>query len=163
MIWTLCRVRRWEGYPVVTSLCLIAVMDIAAVGRAEVIDLRPTSDTFVVDPGSTPPHDKMIGIESCDFGGAGSRAVAAATAHVESATAPNNLPHGLFRSLLRFDASELAGATVASTTLSLYTTPTMAGGKDLFNPAAQSGDFALSLLLMPSRLEWTQGYGRRRR
>lgn len=131
----------------------------AATARAGVVELRPVNDTFVVDPGTSPPHSKMLGIDECDFGGAGSRAVAAATAGVTGAAAPNNLPHGLFRSLLRFDASELAGATIAATTLKLYTTRVMTGGKDIFNPASLSGDFKLSLLALPAGLEWTQGYG----
>jgi hypothetical protein len=153
MIRVVCRIRRC------LAIGLIQLTVGAAAARAGVVELRPVSDTFVVNPGSNPPHAKMLGIEDCDFGGAGSRAVAAATAYVADATSPNNRPHGLFRSLLRFDASELAGATIAATTLRLYTTREMTGGKDIFNPKSISGDFRLSLLALPAEWEWTQGYG----
>ena len=145
------------------SIAVITVVSLLIIGipaaRAELISLRPTGDTFVVDPGDDPPHAKSIHEADCDFGAAGSLAIAAATAHVEDATAPNNKPHGFFRSLLRFDASALAGTSIASTTLSLSTAPVMNGGKDIFNPKALSGDFKIQLLAVPAGSEWTQGYG----
>ena len=152
-----------KSYNYRTNVAAVAVVWLSTIGihttQAETIDLRPTSDTFVVDPGDDHPHAKCLNEADCDFGGAGSRAVAAAAAYAEDATAPNNAPHGYFRSLLRFDASELAGVSIASTTLSLYTTPEMTGGKDIFNPKSTSGDFKISLLILPEELEWTQGYG----
>lgn len=127
--------------------------------RGELVDLRPVSDTFVLNPGSNPPHNGMIGAQDCDFGGAGTRAVAAAAAHVSTAAAPNNQPHGYFRSLLRFDAAPTQGEQITSAVLQLFTTRDMNGGLSMFNPKAQSGYFKVSLMQLASGNEWTQGLG----
>ena len=141
-----------------TALVLLSFWGTAA--NAGITGLYPINDTFVVDPGDNPPHAKMIGIEDCDFGGTGAREVAAATACDSSADSPNDQPHGYFRTLMRFDASELAGTTVTSTTLSLYVTRAIGKkGMDIFNPSSMSGSFDISLLVLPEELDWSQGCG----
>jgi hypothetical protein len=142
------------------SCCTIAGLWLSvALTHAETIDLRPIADTFVVNPATPPVHSTMDGIQDADFGGAGSRGVAAAAAHVSTATPPDNKAHGYYRSLLRFDASSTEGDDILSATLQLYTTRDMNGAKSMFNPKAQSGYFTVSLLRLPETNEWVEGDG----
>ena len=140
----------WKTVTITVFLCVVTTM----AGYADTVDLPPAADTFVVNPGSNPPLAKLIGEQDCDFGGAGSRAVASSAAF-----SGTNQAHGLFHSLLRFDASPTAGDVISNISLQLYTTRIMNGGLGEFNPAAESGYFDVSLMRLPSTSEWTQGYG----
>lgn len=153
------RIQRVPWYSFTIGL-LISALGATAIHAELLVELRPVADTFVVDPGDDPPHAKMVGIENTDFGGTGAREVAAAAAHDETAEAPNNKPHGHFRTLLRFDPAELAGTIVDTTTLSLFVTRAIGKkGKDIYNPRSMSGYFNISLLSLPEGVDWTQGYG----
>ena len=153
------RIQRVPWYSFTIGL-LISALGATAIHADLLVELRPLADTFVVDPGDDPPHAKMLGIENTDFGGTGAREVASAAAHDETAEVPNNKPHGYFRTLLRFDPAELAGAVVDTTTLSLCVTRAIGNkGKDIYNPQSMSGYFNISLLSLPEGADWTQGYG----
>ena len=146
-----CRV--WQL--VAASLFLSTAVVVPA--RADQIDLRPVADTFVVNPTSPALNANLNGAQNFDFGGAGSRAVASSAAF--SQTSGSAGAHGQFRSLLRFDASSLAGDQISGGTLQIYATDNMTGGKQVFNTNAQSGYFDVSLLRLPSGEEWAQGIG----
>lgn len=132
-------------------LCGLVSADVA------VTEIRPVSDTFVLNPGTGNIYHTNAAIYN--YGGAGSRCVAAATAYayLESGGTViiNDEPKGEFISLLRFDFSSFAGTVPDEMVLKLYISNGNQSAFNMFNYIGSAGNFDLSWITD----DWIQGTG----
>ena len=122
-----------------------------------VTEIRPTFDTFVLNPGSGNIYHTNAAIYN--YGGAGSRCVASSTAYayLESGGTViiNDEPKGEFISLLKLDFSSFAGAVPDELVLKLYISNGNQSAFDMFNYIGSAGNFDLSWITN----DWSQGTG----
>ena len=108
------------------------------------IVIRPVAETFVLDPGSGSPYDNAA---NHNYGGSGSRCVAAASARAYSAIEGiDHDPKGEFNSILKFDTSAVAGMDITGLSLTLNISNGNESAFDIFNYRGHSGEFGVYLI-----------------
>ena len=122
-----------------------------------VTEIRPIADTFVLDPGIGNTNHTSATIYN--YGGAGSRSVASATAYayLESGgiVIINDEPKGKFISLLKLDFTSFAGTVPDELVLKLYISNGNQSAFNMFNYIGSAGNFDLSWVSN----NWIQGTG----
>ncbi|GEM_PF-3512766 len=128
------------------------------ISTAETItELRPVADTFVLNPSIWNIHH--LDAAMYNYGGAGSRSVASATAYayqeIDGIVIINDPPKGEFITLLKFDCSRLTGQHISDITLSLYISNGNQSSFGIFNYIGSAGDFDIAWVSN----DWEQGTG----
>ena len=122
-------------------------------GQQNSYELRPQEDTFVINPG--PGNTRHINAADYNYGGAGSRSVAAATAYAILEDGQTMAPKGEYISMLRFDFAPVAGMKIDAITLQLFISNGNRSAYDLYNYTGHEGNFDLSWISN----NWEQGTG----
>jgi hypothetical protein len=137
-------------------ICVITTCGVLAADEIPA-QFRPVADTFVLNPG--PGNVNHVNAAMYNYGGAGSRCVAFATAYAyqeaDGIVIIDDEPKGEFISLLKFNFGSLAGQSVTNIALSLYISNGNQGSYGIFNYIGSPGDFDFAWISD----YWVQGTG----